>query len=259
MTCIDLMSKHSKLQKWSKYKDLHRFHVKPIKTTQNYKSDQITMYCIELTSKRSKMLRFVAKHSKQHKTTKVIKLRQFASIWRQNDQKSWVTSQNIPNNAKLRKWSKYNYLHRLDVEKIKNVALSRQTFKTTQNYKSDHITMNFHRFDVKTIKMLSYVAKHSKQHLTTKVIKLQWLASIWCQKHQNNEKLQTRSNYNELHRFDVITIKNVELGRKTIKTTQNYKSDHITMNLHRFHVKTIKTTQNYKNDQITMNCIDLTS
>ena len=65
MTCIDLMSKHSKLQKWSKYKDLHRFHVKPIKTTQNYKSDQITMYCIELTSKRSKMLRFVAKHSKE--------------------------------------------------------------------------------------------------------------------------------------------------------------------------------------------------
>ena len=206
-----------------------------------------------------KNVEYVAKHSKLRKTTKVIKLWQFASIWRQNDQKPWVTSQNIPNNAKLRKWSKYNYLHRLDVEKIKNVALSRQTFKTTQNYKSDHITMNFHRFDVKTIKMLSYVAKHSKQHLTTKVIKLQWLASIWCQKHQNNEKLQTRSNYNELHRFDVITIKNVELGRKTIKTTQNYKSDHITMNLHRFHVKTIKTTQNYKNDQITMNCIDLTS
>ena len=158
MTCIDLMSKHSKLQKWSKYKDLHRFHVKPIKTTQNYKSDQITMYCIELTSKRSKMLRFVAKHSKQHKTTKVIKLRQFASIWRQNDQKCWVTSQNIQNNAKLQKWSNYNDLHRFDVKTIKNVALSRKTFKTTQNYKSDHITMNLHRFDVKTIKMLSYVA-----------------------------------------------------------------------------------------------------
>ena len=260
---------NSKLQKRSNYNVLQRIDVKTIKNvafrrktferTLNYKSNQITTICIDLTSKRSKILSYVAKHSKQHKTTKVIKLRQFASIWRQNDQKSWVTSQNIPNNAKLRKWSKYNYLHRLDVEKIKNVALSRQTFKTTQNYKSDHITMNFHRFDVKTIKMLSYVAKHSKQHLTTKVIKLQWLASIWCQKHQNNEKLQTRSNYYELHRFDVITIKNVELGRKTIKTTQNYKSDHITMNLHRFHVKTIKTTQNYKNDQITMNCIDLTS
>ena len=191
---------NSKLQKRSNYNVLHRFDVKTIKNVafrrktferkQNYKSNQITTICIDLTSKRSKMLSYVAKHSKQHKTTKVIKLRQFASIWRQNDQKSWVTSQNIPNNAKLRKWSKYNYLHRLDVEKIKNVALSRQTFKTTQNYKSDHITMNFHRFDVKTIKMLSYVAKHSKQHKTTKVIKLQWLASIWCQKHQNNSKLQ---------------------------------------------------------------------
>ena len=130
----------------------------------------------------------------------------------------------------------------------------------------------------KRSKMLSYVAMHSKQHKTTKVIKLQWLASIWCQnilnyksdqntktcidfmsKHQNNSKLQKRSNYNDLHRFDVITIKNVELRRNAFKTTQNYKSDHITMNLHRFHVKTIKTTQNYKNDQITMNCIDLTS
>ena len=145
----------------------------------------------------------MSKRSKQLKTTKTIKLQWIASIWRHNDKKCWVTSQNIPNNAKLRKWSKYNYLHRLDVEKIKNVALSRKT---------------------------------SKQRQTTKVIKLQWIASIW----RHNDK-------------------NVELRRKTIKTTQNYKSDHITMNLHRFHVKTIKTTQNYKNDQITMNCIDLTS
>ena len=456
MTCIDLMSKHSKLQKWSKYKDLHRFHVKPIKTTQNYKSDQITMYCIELTSKRSKMLRFVAKHSKQQqnyksnqitmicidltskrskilsyvakhskqrKTTESDQITMNCIDLTSKDKKCWITSQtfkttqnyksdqitmtcidltskdkkcrvkspNIQNNAKLQKWSyydefpsiwrqndknvelrrktfkttlnyksiktmtcidlmsktskqrettkrsNYNELHRFDVITIKNVELRRKTFKTTQNYKSNQITMNLHRFDVKTIKttqnyktiklqwiasiwrhndqkcwvtsqniqnnaklqkwsyndefasiscqndqnnsklqkrsnynelhrfdvitikMLSYVAMHSKQHKTTKVIKLQWLASISCQKHQNNEKLQTRSNYNELHRFDVITIKNVELRRNAFKTTQNYKSDHITMNLHRFHVKTIKTTQNYKNDQITMNCIDLTS
>ena len=137
---------------------------------------------------RIKNVEYVAKHSKQHKTTKVIKLRQFASIWRQNDQKSWVTS----SKQRLRKWS------------------------------------------------------------------LTWIC-IECQNDQNNSKLQKRSNYNELHRFDVITIKNVELRRNAFKTTQNYKSDHITMNLHRFHVKTIKTTQNYKNDQITMNCIDLTS
>ena len=260
---------NSKLQKRSNYNELHRFDVKTIKnvalrrktfkTTQNYKSNQITTICIDLTSKRSKILSYVAKHSKQRKKRK----------WSKYNYLHRLDVEKIKNVALSRKTFKttQNYksdqntmnLHRLDVKTIKNVALSRKTFKTTQNYKSDHITMNLHRFDVKTIKMLSYVAKHSKQHLTTKVIKLQWLASIWCQKHQNNEKLQTRSNYNELHRFDVITIKNVELGRKTIKTTQNYKSDHITMNLHRFHVKTIKTTQNYKNDQITMNCIDLTS
>ena len=31
---------------------------------------------------------------KQRKTTKVIKLQWIASIWRQNDQKCWVTIQN---------------------------------------------------------------------------------------------------------------------------------------------------------------------
>ena len=62
-------------------------------------------------------------------------------IGRQNEQKWWVTSQNIQNYAKLRKWSKYNDLHRFDVK----------TIKATQNSKRDQITMNLHRFDVKTI------------------------------------------------------------------------------------------------------------
>ena len=55
-----------------------------------------------------------------------------------------------------------------------------------------------------------------------------------------------------LHRFDVQTIKNVELRRKPFKTAKlrkwskyndlnrfDVKSNHITMNLHRFDVKTI--------------------
>ena len=183
---------------------MHRFDVKTIKTiktTQNYKCDQITMNLHRFDVNTIKNVEYVAKHSKQRKTTKVIKLWQVASIWRQNDQKSWVTSQNIPNNAKLRKWSKYNYLHRLDVEKIKNFALSRKTFKPTQNYKSDHITMNLHRFDVKTIKTSQ----------TKKATKLQWIASIgrrnnkkcWVtsQNIQTNAKLQNWSNYNYLHQF----------------------------------------------------------
>ena len=70
---------------------------KTFKTTQNYESDQIIMTCIDLTSKRSKMLSYVAKHSKQRKTTKVIKLQWIASIRRQNDLKCWVTSQTIQN------------------------------------------------------------------------------------------------------------------------------------------------------------------
>ena len=142
---------------------MHRFDVKTIKnvelrrktfkTTQNYKSNQITITCIN----------FKSKTSKQRKTTNTIKLRRFASIWRQNDL----------NNAKLQK--RWNY-------------------------------DNFHRFDVKTIKML-----RSSQNI------------------QYNAKLQKRPNYNELHRLDVETIKNVELRRKTFKPTQNCKTDQITI------------------------------
>ena len=118
----------------------------------------------------------------------------------------WLASiwrQNDQNKAKLQKWSK------LDVQ---------------------------HCFDVKTLKMLSYVSKHSKQRKTTKPIKLQWIASIGCQNDQNKaklqkwSKLQKLSKFDVLHRFDVKTIKNVELRRKTFKTMQNYKTDQITMN-----------------------------
>ena len=146
----------------------------------------------------------MSKRSKQLKTTKTIKLQWIASIWRHNDKKCWVTSQCIQNNAKLQKWSyndefasiscqndqnnsklqkrsNYNELHRFDVITIKNVELRRNAFKTTQNYKNDQITMNCIDLTSKRSKMLSYVAKHSKQRKTTKVIKLQWLASIWCQ------------------------------------------------------------------------------
>ena len=102
-----------------------------------------------------------------------------------------ITSQNIQNNAKLRKWSNYNELHRFDVK----------TITTTQNYESDQIIMHCINLTSKRSKKLSYVPK-----------------------------LQRWSHYNELHRFDVKTIKNVEVRRKTFKTTQNYKRNQITMN-----------------------------
>ena len=155
------------------------------------------MNCIDLTSKRSKMFSYVPNHSKHSKTTKAIKLRWIASIWRQNHQKCLVTSQTIQNNSNLQKYSNYNELHRFDVKNI-------------------------------------------KQRKTTKVIKLRWSAWIWRQNEQkccvtsetilNNANLQKLSKYNELHRFDVKTIKNVELRPKPFQTQSNYKSDQMTMN-----------------------------
>ena len=84
MTCIDLMSKRSKQRK-----------------TPN--AIKLRWICIDLTSKWSKMLSYVANHSKplNYKSDQ---------IGRQNDLKCWVTSQIIQNNAKLQKWSKKQWL-----------------------------------------------------------------------------------------------------------------------------------------------------
>ena len=150
------------------------------------------MNCIDLTSKQSKMLSYVVKHSKLRKTTKEIKLQWIASIWHQNDLKCWDTLQNYKSDQITMN------LHRFDVKTNKNVELRRKTFKTTQNYKSNQITMNCIDLTSKRSKMLRYVAKlqkwsnynecidltskqskmliyvanHSKQRKTTKVIKL---------------------------------------------------------------------------------------
>ena len=156
----------------------------------------------------------------------MFKIRCPASIWRQNDQKCWVTSQNIQNNAKLQNRSNYNELHPLDVK----------TIKTNLNYKSDQNPM------------------------TCKSKRLKcWVTS---QNIQNNAKLQNRSNYNELHRLDV----------RTIKTKLNYKSDlnyksyqnpmtgiDLTSKISKmvsYVAKHSKQRKTKKTDQITMNCID---
>ena len=128
--------KTAKLQKWSKYNDFHRFDVKNFKTTQNCKSNQITMNYIYITSKWSKMLLC-------RKTFQTTENYESDQIGRQNEQ---------------------------------NDELRRKTFKTTQNYK---------------------------------VIKIQWLSTIWCQKHQNNAKLWK----DQIGRQNQ---KNVELRRKTL-------------------------------------------
>ena len=141
----------------------------------------------------------------------MIKIQWLASIWRQNDQKCWVTSRNIQNNTKLQNRSNYNELHRLDVK----------TIKTKPNYKSNQNPITCIDLTLKRSKMLSYVAKHSKQHKTTIPIKLQWIASIGCQNDQNKAKLQKWSKFNDLHRLDVKTNKT--------KLKLNYKSDQNSM------------------------------
>ena len=137
MNCIDLMSKQSKNAKLQKQSNNNQsvsiwrendqkcwvIRRKTFRTTQNYENDQIIMNCINLTSKRSKKLSYV---------------------------------------PKLQKWSHYNELHRFDVKTIKNVEVRRKTFKTTQNYKRNQITMNF----------IDLTSKRSQQRKTTKVIKL---------------------------------------------------------------------------------------
>ena len=113
--------------------------------SQNYKSNQITMERIDLTSKQSKMSSYVVKHSKLRKT------------------------QNYKSNQ-----IRIN-LHRFDVKTIKNVELRRNSFKTTQNYESHQITRNY----------IDLMSKTSNQRKTTKVILFRWIASIWCQNDQN--------------------------------------------------------------------------
>ena len=87
-----------------------------------------------------------------------------------------------------------------------NVELRRKTFKTKLNYKSDQNPMT----------CIDLTSKRSKCWVTSQNI-------------QNKAKLQKWSKSNDLHRFDVKTI------------------------------KTFKTKLNYKSDQNPMTCIDLTS
>ena len=195
MNCIDLTSKQSKcwvtsqniqnnanLQNWSNYNEFQSIWRQNYQNiwvrSQNYKSNQITINCIDLTRKRSKMLSYVAKHSKQRKTTKLIKLQWIASIWRQSIKTTKLISFRricIELTSKRSKTLRYVAKHSKQRKSTKLIKLQWiasiwcQNNQKTQNYKSNQITINLYRFDAK---MLSYVAKHSKQRKTTKMIKL---------------------------------------------------------------------------------------
>ena len=175
----------------------------------------------------------------------MINLYWIASIWRQNEQKWWVRSQNIQNYAKLRKWSNYNELHRFEVTTIYNDELRRKP--------------------------------HSKLRKTTKVIKLYWIASIW---RQNDLKMLSYvANHSKPlnYKSDQLILNCIDLTSKRAKMLSyvakhskplNYESDQLILNCIDLTSKRSKMLSyvanhskplNYKSDQLILNCIDLTS
>ena len=159
---------------------------------------------------------------------------------------------------------KIQWLASICVQNDQNVELRRETFKTTQNYKTDQITMN----------CIDWMSKRSKQRKTTKVIKLQWLACI------NVKTIKTKLNYKSDRNpmtCIYLTSKRSKMFSYVAKHSKlNYKSDQNPMTcidltskrsktkLHwiasiPMMVKTIKTKLNYKSDQNPMTCIDLRS
>ena len=196
---------NAKVQKWSKYNDLHRYDVKSDQITMNLdRFDVQTIKNFELRrkpfktaklqkwSKYNDFHRFDVKYIKTTQNYKNYQITWIASIWCQNYQNNaklqkrsnWTSKrakmlsyvENIQNNAKLQKWSNYDELHAFDIKTNENVALGRN---------------------------------HSKQRQSTKVIKIQWLASIWCRKW---------SNYDE---FGSIWRPNDQKYRVTSQTIQN--------------------------------------
>ena len=140
-------------------------------------------------------------------------------------------------------------MHRFDIKTIKNIELRRKTFKTTQNYKSDQIIMHCIDLTSKRSILLSYVAKQQKwsnynelHRFDVKTIK----------RFELGRKITKWSNYSALHRFDVKTIENVEVYRKTFKITENYKTDQLQWIALTWGQNDQKT-QNYKRNQITSN------
>ena len=160
-----------KLQKWYYFDEFGWIWCQNDQNNAKLRSDQIIMHCIDLTSERSKTLRYV---------------------------------------AKLQKWSNYNELHRFDIKTIKNVELRRKTFKTTQNYKSDQIIMNCIDLTSKRSKLLSYVAKLQNDQIIVHCIDLTSKRSKtlrYVAKHWKQRKTTKLINYNELHWLEVKTIR----------------------------------------------------
>ena len=145
----------------------------------------------------------------------MIEIQWLASIWRQNEQKWWVTSQNILNNAELQKWYNYDELHAFDIKTNKNVALGRKPFKTTQNYKSDQIIMT----------CIDLMSKRSKQRKTPNAIKLPWICIDLTSK--RSKMLSYVANHSKplKYKSDQIIMNCINLTSKRAKV-MSYVSKH---------------------------------
>ena len=143
---LSYVAKHSKLRKTTKViilRLLHRFDVKTIKT-------------FELGGK----------------TTKVIKLQWIASIWRQNDQNNTKLQTNA---IKLRSicidlTSKHQNDQKCCVSSQNNQKTPKLKNPKTNMIKLQRIASIWYQKNQKNAKLRNYVAKHSKQRKTTKVI-----------------------------------------------------------------------------------------
>ena len=143
-------------------------------------------------------------------------------------------------------------MHRFDFKTIQYVELRLKTFKTTLNYESDQIIMHCNDLTSKRSKKLSYVPNYKSDQITMNCIDLM------------SKRLKQRKITNAIKLWSICIdltsklskmLSYVSKNSKERKTTKLIK-DKKNVELRR---KTFKTTQNYKTDQIIMHCIDLTS
>ena len=125
-----------------------------------------------------------------------------------------------------------------------------------------------HQFDVKTSKNVELRRKTFKTTLTTKVIKLRWIASIWRQNEQKCELRRKTFKTTLNYKIDQIIMTCIDLMSKRSKqrkTPNAIKLPWICIDLTSKRSKMLSYVANhskplkYKSDQIIMNCINLTS
>ena len=185
------IQKNAKLQNWSNYNELLLFDVKTIKKNSKLQTrSNYDQFASIWRQNNRKHWGTVAKHSKQRKTTKRIKLQLIASICLQNNPKCWDTSQNYESDQII--------VHCIDLTSKRSKLLS-----YVAKLQNDQITMN----------CFYLMSKWSKQLKTTNSIKLRSICIDLTSKQSKTLRYGRKTfkttqnyesaNYSALHRFDV--------------------------------------------------------